>query len=302
MYLTRNIPLDSKMAAADKNVVALLNGIARRDYFGESEITNEFLHQELFADLEEEQFQSMLKKYETLMRNIVSADMDFNQLEAFLTSQMKRKQGALTQGQAAAFLKFWKSQKTKIHDVLVQKSSWNNKLKDINWRIDLKSQARHLQQINTPVAIVEMQVEKRTTENKVRCPCWFYWREVGATPRRGERCYSLYASVNSSCTQLPPPHPQATVGHLPTLSVPGVGHLKILHCPGAGHLPTAGPFPNFWHVHSFLSEYNYTEGFTGKKSRLAHLSRKGIIEGGCKGMFSILCMHFFIAYQTRIYT
>ena len=156
------------MAAADKNVVALLNGIARRDYFGESEITEEFLHQELFADLPEEQFQSMLKKCVTLMRNIVSADMDFNQLEAFLTSQMKRKQGALTQEQAAAFLKFWKSQKIKIHDVLVQKSSWNNKLKDINWRIDLKSQARHLQQINTPVAIVEMQVEKRSTENKVR--------------------------------------------------------------------------------------------------------------------------------------
>lgn len=172
------------MAAADKNVVALLNGVARRDYFGESEITDKFLHQELFADLPEEQFQSMLKKYVTLMRNIVSADMDFNQLEAFLTSQMKRKQGALTQEQAAAFLKFWKSQKIKIHDVLVQKSSWNNKLKDINWRIDLKSQARHLQQINTPVAIVEMQVEKRPTENKVRFPCWFYWREVGATPCR----------------------------------------------------------------------------------------------------------------------
>ena len=213
MYLTRNIPLDSKMAAADKNVVALLNGIARRDYFGELEITNEFLHQELFADLEEEQFQSMLKKYETLMRNIVSADMDFNQLEAFLTSQMKRKQGALTQGQAAAFLKFWKSQKTKIHDVLVQKSSWNNKLKDINWRIDLKSQARHLQQINTPVAIVEMQVEKRTKENKVRCPCWFYWREVGATPRRGERWVLLSLCISQfQLHPAPPPHPRLLWG------------------------------------------------------------------------------------------
>lgn len=159
--------LESKMATADKNVVGLLNGIARREYFGETEITDEFLHQELFSDLSGEQFDTMLKRYETLMRNIVSADMDFNQLEAFLTSQMKRKQGALTQEQAAAFLKFWKSQKAKIHDVLVQKSSWNNKLKDINWRIDLKSQARHLQQINTPVAIVEMQVEKRSTESKV---------------------------------------------------------------------------------------------------------------------------------------
>ena len=155
------------MAAADKNVVGLLNGIARREYFGESDITDDFLHQELFSDLSDEQFDAMLKRYEALMRSIVSADMDFNQLEAFLTSQVKRKQGSLTQEQAAAFLKFWKSQKTKIHDVLVQKSSWNNKLKDVNWRIDLKSQARHLEQINTPVAIVEMQVEKRSTESKV---------------------------------------------------------------------------------------------------------------------------------------
>ena len=155
------------MAAADKNVVGLLNGLARREYFGESEITDEFLHQELFSDLDKEQFDAMLKRYENLMRNIVSADMDFNQLEAFLTSQMRRKQGSLTQEQAAAFLKFWKSQKVKIHDVMVQKSSWNNKLKDVSWRIDLKSQGRHLQQINTPVAIVEMQLENRSAESKV---------------------------------------------------------------------------------------------------------------------------------------
>lgn len=156
------------MAAADKNVVGLLNGLARREYFGEAEITDEFLHQELFSDLDKEQFDAMLKRYENLMRNIVSADMDFNQLEAFLTSQTRRKQGSLTQEQAAAFLKFWKSQKVKIHDVLVQKSSWNNKLKDVSWRIDLKSQGRHLQQINTPVAIVEMQLEKRSSGSKVR--------------------------------------------------------------------------------------------------------------------------------------
>ena len=49
----------------------------------------------------------------------------------------------------------------------------------------------------------------------------------------------VYASVNSSCAQTPPP--PATVGHLPTLSVPGVGHLQILRCPGARHLPTPGP-------------------------------------------------------------
>ena len=32
----------------------------------------------------------------------------------------------------------------------------------------------------------------------------------------------------------PPPHPRATAGHLPALSVPRVGHLQILSCPGPG--------------------------------------------------------------------
>ena len=38
--------------------------------------------------------------------------------------------------------------------------------------------------------------------------------------------------------------------------------------------------------------YNYTEDFTAKENRLA--------QRPCKGMFLMLCMHFFIAYQARI--
>ena len=98
----------------------------------------------------------------------------------------------------------------------------------------------------------------------------------------------------------PPPPPRATAGHLPVLSVPGVGHLQILCCPEAGHLPTPGPFLSFWHARGFLSENNYTEDFTRKESRLARLSRTGKIEEVCKGMFLILCMHFFIVFWARI--
>ena len=80
-----------------------------------------------------------------------------------------------------------------------------------------------------------------------------------------------YGSVNSSCAQ--PPPPQATLGHLPTLSVLGVGHLQILctaQGPGIGQ-PQGQP--QTFDTHGFLSEYNYTEDFTGKTSRLAHLLR-----------------------------
>ena len=60
--------------------------------------------------------------------------------------------------------------------------------------------------------------------------------------------------------------PRATAGHFPALSVPGVGHLQILHCAGAGHLPTPRPLASISHALRILSEYDYTEGFTGKKA------------------------------------
>ena len=85
------------------------------------------------------------------------------------------------------------------------------------------------------------------------------------------------ASVNSSCAQpsssQPLPLPDLLRGICPALSVPGVGHLQILRCPGAGNLSTPGPTPSFWHARGFLLEYNHTEDFTGKTSRLAPLSR-----------------------------
>ena len=76
------------------------------------------------------------------------------------------------------------------------------------------------------------------------------------------------ASINSSCAQ-----PLGYCGELPALSFPRGRTLANFRCPGIGHLPTPGPPPSFWHVRGFLSEYNYTEDFTGKISILAHLSR-----------------------------
>ena len=94
--------------------------------------------------------------------------------------------------------------------------------------------------------------------------------------------------MHQSIPPAPSPPPRATAGHLPALSVPGVGHLQILHCPGAGHLPTPGPLPSFWHARGFPLEYNYKEGFTGKKADWLVCKVQEYIVEGCKGMFSIL--------------
>ena len=90
-----------------------------------------------------------------------------------------------------------------------------------------------------------------------------------------------------------PPPPRATAGHLPTLSVPGVGHLQIFHCAGAGQLPIPGPDRRaFKHARGFLSECNYTEGFTEKKKQIGSsvkernkLKRHGKV---CSGLYAYI--------------
>ena len=62
------------------------------------------------------------------------------------------------------------------------------------------------------------------------------------------------ASVNSSCAHTPPFAPSVS---------PAGGAFANFVLLGAGHLPTLGPLASFSHTRSFLSEYNYSEGFIG---------------------------------------
>ena len=128
--------------------------------------------------------------------------------------------------------------------------------------------------------------------------CWTYTENVpNDATLRFFFSYNVYASVNSSCTQHPP---GATAGHLPVLLVPGVGHLQILCCPGAGHLPTRS---HSWAFDTHAVSYQKITTqriLLGKKADWLICQGQEKLKRFLKGMFLILCMHFFIAYRARI--
>ncbi|XP_021248625.1 COMM domain-containing protein 1 [Numida meleagris] len=155
-------------AEGGKALSALLGGIAQAAYYGKADITEELLRGQLYPEAAPEEFRALRAKMGGLLQSIASADMDLNQLEAFLTAQTK-KQGGITSDQAAVIAKFWKNHRAKIHESLVNQSCWDNVLKNMNWRVDLKSQSRHVDQINTPVAIVEMELGKNGQESEFLC-------------------------------------------------------------------------------------------------------------------------------------
>ena len=54
----------------------------------------------------------------------------------------------------------YNNEKEKIHDALYQKSKWNNSLKEINWRIDVKTASSKGDTTNEPIALVELSTSK----------------------------------------------------------------------------------------------------------------------------------------------
>ena len=109
---------------------------------------------------------------------------------------------------------------------------------------------------------------------------------------------SLYASVNSSCNQSPPS--PATVGHFPAMSAPGWGICKFCAARGPGICQSPGQSRGI--DMQAVSYQNITTQriSLGKKEDWLVCQGQEKIEEGCKDMFLILCMHFFIAYQARI--
>ena len=77
--------------------------------------------------------------------------------------------------------------------------------------------------------------------------------------------FSLQKYCGWICAQPSPPPPELLRGICPPCQSRGWEICKFCTARGPGICQPPGPFPSFWHACGFLSEYNYTEGFTGKK-------------------------------------
>lgn len=56
------------MAEDSKNLLALLNGIAKRTYYNETEYTDEFLKSQIYPDISDDDFQAIVSKFMGLVK------------------------------------------------------------------------------------------------------------------------------------------------------------------------------------------------------------------------------------------
>jgi len=102
-----------------------------------------------------------------VFQSMGSSDMDQNQAETFLVSQTKKRDGGITEQQAKVLLQMWKLHRTQVHESVLSSCVWNNRLRNINWRIDIKSRSRTVEQLSTATALVELELEKTDSSSQV---------------------------------------------------------------------------------------------------------------------------------------
>jgi len=142
-----------------KLFAALLNGVLKKEFEKDPEITDEFLKQEIFKDASDvtlEDVTRLVGDISEALKTAASNDWESTDLETYL------KKSKFANEQQEIISKFWKVQKQKIHDLLVKNSIWNDSLNKMSWRIDSKTKSRRVPEMNDELtAIVELVVGQK---------------------------------------------------------------------------------------------------------------------------------------------
>lgn len=135
-----------------RSFLALLNGLAKRNYHGETTFSNEVLIQELWSTTEAERpdIPTEILSFEDILKQAVEGHWDCAHLEEVLQSR------SLPAEYVRVFSTFWGAERDRVHAKLVQRSTWNRQYKNLAWRVDIKTASKGAADLNEPVAFFEL--------------------------------------------------------------------------------------------------------------------------------------------------
>jgi len=135
-----------------------------RSLFEDANITPETLKNDIYSNVNEasiDTISTLFNLCKDLISRAATEDLEVIQFESLV-----QKEASLSPPQQDLIVKFWKSQKPKIHDYVYRKVRWNNSLQKITWRIDVKTKTKAQADVNEPSAIVEMTIGKNKEKDQ----------------------------------------------------------------------------------------------------------------------------------------
>mmetsp|Transcript_19929 Transcript_19929/g.28648 ORF Transcript_19929/g.28648 Transcript_19929/m.28648 type:complete len:187 (-) Transcript_19929:123-683(-) len=150
-----------------KSFQLLLNGLSKKLFYGE-DVSIEYLAEQLYTGMELEgaEVRAQIKSYEKLLRVAAFNNWDVSKFEEVLNSSN------ISPAHFRTALSFWTNEREKIHNSILRGCTWNNKLKQLSWRVDMKAASKNMPEINEPVAMIEFGMDGELNKEEsgvVRC-------------------------------------------------------------------------------------------------------------------------------------
>eukprot|EP01100_Stratorugosa_tubuloviscum_P011598 TRINITY_DN519_c0_g1_i1.p1 TRINITY_DN519_c0_g1~~TRINITY_DN519_c0_g1_i1.p1 ORF type:complete len:215 (-),score=97.93 TRINITY_DN519_c0_g1_i1:50-637(-) len=157
-----------KLDSNPKIFQALLNGTSKFIFEKDQSISIELLQEQLFSNPNLTlNLQEVELIFESCCKTISQAafeNWEPAKFEAFL------KTTAFTEVEQELLCRFWRIQRPKVIESLRKQAILNNNsLNLFEWRIDVKSKSRYIQELNEPTAIVELTLARQQSvdQNKL---------------------------------------------------------------------------------------------------------------------------------------
>lgn len=135
----------------EKSFVALLNCLKKRLFEGDTSITNELIGEQLFGNGDPAEVEAEIGSIEELLRRAAEGNWEVSKMENVLN-----RVGNFTPQQMSLCIAWWTNKKEKIHSSVILKTIWNNTLKQLSWRVDIKTASKSAPEVNEPIALFEI--------------------------------------------------------------------------------------------------------------------------------------------------
>jgi len=143
---------------------ALLNGVAKHSFDNDEQITPAFIKEQVFPqheDVTADDVASMFERCRSVIR-----DAAYNNALPAQLQQLLKKESTFSAAQQEIIVKFWTLNKDKLHAKVRKQATHAPGINKFAWRIDVKSKARAISEMNEPVAIVELTLGKKDQEKE----------------------------------------------------------------------------------------------------------------------------------------
>lgn len=143
----------------DKSFYDLLKTIAKKLYNEDSQgahsITIDDIIHSIYIptvgnDIDREQIEIEINTYEELIKKASEGYWDIVKMETTLS-----KLSSESSDTHKVIMSFWTNERERIHSIIINKSRWNNSLKDLSWRVDIKTVTKSNIDVNEPLLLFE---------------------------------------------------------------------------------------------------------------------------------------------------